>query len=218
MGRRSWRSLWDMPPLGRRPASRAAALTALVSVALLAGCTEDRAAPPPAPPTTVPLEEIDLASVAVGRDPFCDLLDESSVADALGGEPRRTDGWETGDRRRVGGTRDVVHETGCSFRRGRTEATAWVFTPPVTRADARRLVEQRRTRRACEAAGELRFGRPGTVQLCAQGGTRLVTMAGLFGDAWLTCEVSTPGRGTGTDALEGAQRWCVEVVYAAGPA
>ena len=191
-------------------------MVALLSTALLAGCTEDRPAPPPAPPTTVPLDEIDLASVAVARAPFCDRLDEASVADALGGEPRRTDGWESGDRRRVGSTRDVVHESGCSYRRGRTEAAAWVFAQPVTRWEARALVEERRTRRGCEAAGELRFGRPGGVQECLEEESRRVSMAGLFGDAWLTCEVSTPANRPEADALEQAQRWCVEVVYAAG--
>ena len=140
------------------------------------------------------------------------------MADVLGGEPRRTDSWENGDRRRVGGTRDVVHEAGCSYRRGPTEATAWVFTAPVSRREARGLLRQRRTAQGCEPAGELAFGRPGAVLRCGQDERSLVTMAGLFGDAWLTCEVSSPARRPEARAVEEAQRWCVEVVYAAGAA
>jgi hypothetical protein len=211
-----------MPRVARRIVTVAAAL----SLGLAAGCTGDTgdtgdtAPPPPAPPTTVDLSEIDLTSVAVSRAPFCDALAESSatkaLVDALGGEPRRTDAWESGDRRRVGGSRDVVHEAGCSYRRGGSGASAWVFAAPVTRRDARSLLEQRRDADGCSPAGELRFGRPGLVQLCAQAETRLVTMAGLFGDAWLTCEVSSVDSTPVGESLERAQRWCVEVVYAAG--
>lgn len=210
-----------MPPPARRlrtgRVNVAAAVAVTVLSGLLAGCTEDAAPPPPAPPTTVPLEDIDLTGATVVRSPFCDRLDEESLAAVLGGEPRRTDAWESGDRRRVGATRDVVHEAGCSYRRAGFEASAWVFAQPVTRRDARTPLKQLRAVKGCSPAGELDFGRPGEVVLCRQPQGRLVRMAGLFGDAWLTCEVRSAGRAAADEALERAQRWCVDVVYAAGP-
>ena len=56
------------------------------------------------------------------------------------------------------------------------------------------------------------------VQLCRETSSRTVTMAGLFGSAWFTCEVTTPSAEDDSERLASAERWCVEVVVAAGTA
>jgi hypothetical protein len=49
---------------------------------------------------------------------------------------------------------------------------------------------------------------------------RAVTLRGLFGDAWLSCEVSTPSAASVGDprreAERRAQRWCVSVATSVG--
>jgi hypothetical protein len=48
----------------------------------------------------------------------------------------------------------------------------------------------------------------------------MVRMGGLFGDAWVACELGGPVSQRRSTALERAQRWCAEVVtaMAAAPA
>jgi hypothetical protein len=45
-------------------------------------------------------------------------------------------------------------------------------------------------------------------------GTSRASYRGLFGDAWLVCEVEQPA-GAAADALDVAGRWCVGVLQAA---
>ncbi len=211
----------------RLPALRRTAIalpTAVLLAGGLVGCTGTSEDPVPPAPTETPLAEVDLSGVAVAREPFCDALDPDAVADVLGGAPRSTDAYESGDTRRLApGLRDVVHEHGCTFDRGRSRAAAWVFAQPVTAAQARALVRERKDVRGCAPAGDLRFGTPGSVLACVgkvRGrAVRRTSLAGLFGDAWLTCEVTRPtaSEGAGPDrvARESAQRWCASVATAA---
>jgi hypothetical protein len=48
-----------------------------------------------------------------------------------------------------------------------------------------------------------------------QQGTTRTSYRGLFGDAWLVCEVEQPAGAT-ADPLDLAGRWCVGVLEAAG--
>ena len=44
-----------------------------------------------------------------------------------------------------------------------------------------------------------------------------VTLRGLFGDAWLTCRLSTPGTvGGATQTVRRAEQWCVRVATTLG--
>lgn len=183
----------------------------------LAGCTDDEEEPAPVVPTTVAVEDIDLSGVRADRAAFCDRLDEDAVAEALGGEPRKTDSYSSGDRRQVSpGVVDVVHEYGCTYRRGRHAARAWLFAQPVTVTDARDLLADRRATKGCRPAGDLAFGSPGLVQECTEQRVRRVTMAGLLGDGWLTCEVLSPAGAPRAAALERAQRWCAAMALTTG--
>ena len=186
-------------------------LALLVAVGLtgLVGCTGEESAPAPVVPTTVAVEDIDLSGVRAVRADFCERLDEEAIGAVVGGEPRKSDSYSKGDRREVSpGVVDVVNEYGCTYRRGKRVAQAWLFAQPVTKDDARALLAERRTTKGCRPAGDLEFGTPGLVQQCEGDGVRRTTMAGLFGDGWLTCEAQAP--------LEDAQRWCAAVALTTG--
>jgi hypothetical protein len=187
----------------------------VVAATLVSGCTGETA-PGPARPTQTPLAEIDLSGLTVGRGPFCEALDEGSVEGVLDGAPAATDHYVSGERRRLApGVRDVVDEFGCTFQGAETATQAWVFAPPATRPDVRSWLAERASVRGCSPTGDVAFGSPGQVLSCDGRGSRTVTMAGLFGDAFLTCEVTTTARSDAATALESAQRWCASVARAA---
>jgi hypothetical protein len=195
---------------------------ALVLVAALAGCTaEEPPTPEPdADPEPTTLESYDTSGVNVVRGPFCDRVSPTGIEHALGDVPADSESWDDGDRERLpDGTRDRVHEYGCRWTAAdSTQASAWVFAPPVTPAQARALTRDV-TRDAfgadCRPAPDATdFGAPGATATCSlDTGHTLVERAGLFGDAWLTCGVSAAG--DPADLAVRASEWCVQVVEAA---
>lgn len=205
------------------PVSAAVAATLL----LLGGCTSGSAAPRDSA-APVPLDKVDLSGVSAVRAPYCETLDERALSALLGGRRWRDSSYAPGDRVRLSpGLRDVAHEYGCTFRRRGITARTWVFAQPVTRRQARGYLADRRGVPGCRTAGVLRFGFPGVVQACrparradtagAAPGTDLVTMAGLFGSGYLTCQVSVAAGSVGRDdLLDRAQRWCASVATTVG--
>lgn len=171
-------------------------------------------ATPPAPDR--PVDRTDVSALPIEREPFCDLVDDQAVPTALGLPVARREHYTSGDRVRLGERRDVSHEYGCVFGAGDGEARAWVFVPPVSPADARRLVDDARRDPACTfPSPSLGFGRPGLTSVCERGKSTEVTHAGLFGDAWLTCRLTVPGTET-LSARARADRWCLHVVTTLG--
>lgn len=188
----------------------------LVLGLLLTGCTG--AAPsrsPVAPassaePTTLASYDAQGARAVRGR--FCDRVSPTGIEHALGEAAEHRDSWENGDRVRLpDGTRDRIHEYGCSWTApDGTRARAWVFAPPVSRARARSLAEETRGKRCRPVSGQP-FGKPSAAVSCrVGGGERMVRFAGLFGDGWLTCELTD--RAVDVAA---ASAWCVTVLEAA---
>jgi hypothetical protein len=161
----------------------------------------------PAPFAATPLAEVDTTALTVPRAGFCDAVDEREVALALGAEPTASDTWADGEEIEVAeGVVDVVQEHGCSWRAGPVSASAWVFAPPVTASRAETL--GREAARGCEPiAGAAEFGTASVAVDCA----RTTSYRGLFGDAWLVCEL------TGADPAR-ADGWCSAVVRAASSA
>jgi hypothetical protein len=209
--------------MGRRttgaagPAARL--LGVLVLLAATAACTT---AEPPSPGAVepdlgTPLSQVHTRRLVVPREPFCDRLPAVVVERALGGPARNRAAYNSGDRVRLTpAVRDVAHEHGCVFRgRKKAVARAWVFAPPVTRARARALVAAAATAVGCSPVADApAFGRPSAATVCEAGGVRLTTYAGLFGDAWLSCSLSTTTLGPGA-LLDQAGRWCAAVALAA---
>ena len=95
------------------------------------------------------------------------------------------------------GVTDVSHEFNCTFDASTgAQARVWVFAEPVTTAVGRSIVQEARREPGCAVRPDApTFGTPSVGTLCRTGSpaSRAVTLRGLFGDAWLSCRLSTPG-------------------------
>lgn len=195
-----------------------AAVTAVVlGSALIAGCGGDDD-PAPAPATAgPPISELTTSELNLVRVDFCDLVPKAAVRRALAGAARSASSWGNGDPVPGGGPGDVGHEVGCAWKGagGRT-ARAWVFARPVSPAFAGSLVRAGAEQERCRAVKGPAFGKPALTQVCTvpeKNVTGLVTRfrhAGLFGDTWLTCEVTGPAAKR-DDVRSRAGSWCVGV-------
>ncbi len=195
-------------------------LAGLVLLAGVTACEADQAPEPSAPPptpTSTPLASIDTSALVVPRATFCARVSPADAQTALGGEVASSASYGNGERARLTPTvRDVAHEYGCSWTStDDTRARAWVFAPPVTTARAREL------RRAADGPGcralsqAPSFGRPGVAVRCVDGDRVRVALSGLFGDAWLSCELEVERGGAGTGLVDQTGQWCVTVAQAA---
>lgn len=159
--------------------------------------------PTPAKPAVLhygaPLPSVDTTVMRVARRAFCAKVPRADVRAALGGAPRSVSAYSPGQR--VAPLHDVVDEYGCVWRGRSTTARAWVFGTPVTRAWAKTLAA---VPHRCAAVHGGRFGHPSVAYAC--GGT--TTFAGLFGDAWLTCSLTS-------HATTRVGRWCVAAARSA---
>ena len=215
---------------------------AVIGLGIALGGSEDpapQASPTPTPsPSGTPLTDVDTRVVAVARQSFCAAVAPESVVRALGEVPGRQSGADSGDAsaavtsrtwdngqavRLESGLEDVAHEYGCAWRApGGRVARAWVFTPPVTPGEARTLSRTAADGSGCETVqGAAAYG-AGSVSLsCTGDGSRTRSWRGLFGDGWLTCELSEPTDPrpalTPDVALpDRASDWCSAVLDAAG--
>lgn len=208
------RILAPMSDRSRRPPTAAVAVAAVAL--LLAGCTGADPAPEtdPTDPGT-PLASYDTTEVALARAPYCDRVDPGAIAAALGEVAQRTSSHDNGEPLRLAdGTRDVAHEYGCSWSVGRATARTWLFAPPITADRARALVSEARSAPGCEADAQApAFGTPSLALVCTDDGRVAASYRGLFGDAWLVCELTA--RGDREDVVRRAGRWCVAVATAA---
>jgi len=173
----------------------------------------------PTPPT--PMASLDLSGLPIDRTDFCSRLDQGDVEDALGGPVTDTAHYGSGDRvALVPGVVDVSHEYNCTYDAADgTQARAWVFAEPVTGAVGRRIVQEARTEPDCRPLDRApTYGTPSVGTLCrvARPAARAVTLRGLFGDAWLSCRLSTPGTGDALGTVQRAEQWCVRVATTLG--
>jgi len=188
---------------------------------LALGGGDDSAPPAPTPPTaktfsTTPLAGYDTTGAVVQRGAFCDRVDPRQVTAALGGDAADATSWKNGDTIVVAkGVKDVTHEYGCRWTGvDGTVAEAWVFAPPVGADEAQQMVRDAAKAAGCEPGNGPAFGGPTLALTCTKGGAVRTSYRGLFGDAWLTCEVARPA-GADWDAADRAGRWCVGVLQAA---
>lgn len=177
----------------------------------------DEPAPARTPFTTTPLSGYDTTGVVATRGPFCDRVDERQVSAALGGEATDSSAWQNGDTIDLGnGVQDVAHEFGCRWTAADgTVAQAWVFAPPVGADQAQRLARSAAKGPGCEKGSGPPFGSPTLALICTKDGVARASYRGLFGDAWLVCEVTRPAGAT-WDMTDRAGRWCVGVLQAVG--
>ena len=93
-------------------------------------------------------------------------------------------------------------------------ARAWVFARPVTARLASRVVRDAAGQERCRTAGNAGFGDPSYRQVCRVGDTQRARRAGLFGQTWLTCELTVPASTPAREVDQRTDAWCVEVVNA----
>jgi hypothetical protein len=189
----------------------------LVLMGALSACSSpDSPATGPAPTAAgTPLGSYVTTGFAVPRADFCGLIAEETAARALEGSVVGTDAHVNGDRVEVAkGVTDVVHEFSCSWRGGDgTTVSAWVFAPPITASEARDLRRSVTRDRSCEAVSGPEFGASSVPTVCHRGkGRTQVAFHGLFGDAWLSCAITGPGKPKALRAR--AAGWCVDVLAA----
>ena len=180
------------------------------------GADDKEPAPAPTPFTTTPLTGYDTSGVVVQRGAFCAGVDERQVSAAVGSAATDATSWQNGDPVDVGnGAQDLGHEFGCRWTGADgTVAQAWVFAPPVGADQARQLVRSAAKGPGCQIGSGPAFGSPTLALTCTKDGVVQASYRGLFGDAWLVCEVARPAGAT-WDAVDRAGRWCVGVLRAA---
>ena len=173
-------------------------------------------ADPDEPFATTALASYDTLSASISRQPFCEAVDQRQVEAALDAEVDSSTSWKNGDTVEVtDGVEDLVHEFGCQYTAAdQTMARAWVFAPPMDATQAERLVRSAAKGPGCEAADGPAFGEPTLALVCTKDGITRASYRGLFGDAWLVCEIVRPAGAT-WDAVDRAGRWCVGVLEAA---
>ena len=153
----------------------------------------------------------------VPRIEFCASVPDEAVSDALGGKADSKAAYGNGDREKLDGAgEDVLHELGCSWStdagldREGVGVRAARSTPPSRGARSPRAAAPRG---AGSSSGPA-FGTPTVTQVCRRpGGEQRVRHAGLFGQTWLSCEVSAPSA-QATGIRERADAWCVQVANA----
>lgn len=176
---------------------------------------------PSSSPTRTPMASLDLSGLPIERTEFCDRLDEGDVEDALGGPATDTAHYGSGDRVALApGVVDVSHEYNCTYDAGDgTQARVWVFAEPVTASVGSGIVRDARAESGCRPLRKApTFGTPaiGTICRTTKPEARAVTLRGLFGDAWLSCRLSTPGSADVLGTVRRAEQWCVRVATTLG--
>lgn len=177
-------------------------------------------APRPTPSASpTPERDVDLTALPIPRGPFCDLLDDTDLVTALGGRVSRSDHYNSGDRAHLApGVTDISHEYGCSFYAASgAAARAWVFAQPVQTGQARALARQASHASGCRpVASTPTFGRPSATTACRRKGATEVTMQGLFGEAWFSCQLTVPGDRPLRGSVRRTESWCVHVAEKVG--
>jgi hypothetical protein len=179
-----------------------------------------RAAPTSAA-TPTPLADLDLSGLPVPRRSFCAALEQDAIETALRGPVTRTEHYDSGDRARLAtGLTDIAHEYNCGYASAPgARARAWVFAEPVTTPVARNLVRDAAGGTGCAPVTDgPRFGTPSVGTVCRTGrpATTAVTLRGLFGDAWLSCQLTTPGTAGASATVRRAEQWCARVASTVG--
>lgn len=195
----------------------ATAVVVGVGVLLADGDDTDSNRPTTPEAASVPLTELDTTQMVAERAAFCDDVPAEAVSEALDGDAVATADYGNGDRAKVvGDVRDVSHEFSCAWRGADgTVARAWVFVPPVTRASADSLIAEARKAKGClPDAGAPAYGVPSLALACEDGGTRLRSYRGLFGDAWVTCQLAAPASVGAEEQADRGSRWCASVATA----
>ena len=213
------------PSPGRRRTALAAvlagvlALGSVVAWVLVTRSSGDAPTRPAVPPSATAV--VDLSALGVERTPFCDRLQDTDVRSALDAPVTGSDEYRSGDRVLLApGVSDVSHEFGCTYNAATgAQARVWVFAEPVSGAEAARIGRGARRTPGCRPLDSTpAFGRSpaGTVCRATTPYGQRVTLRGLFGDAWLSCQLGTAGSEPRAEVVRRGSRWCVRVARTLG--
>ena len=173
---------------------------------------------PTAAPT--PLSDVDVSHLPISRGPFCAALKQDDIEAALGGPVTRTGHYDSGARATLAtGLTDIAHEYNCGYSAASgAEARAWVFAAPVTRSAAASFTRESMGAGCRQLSDVPRFGSPSAASVCraSTGAPTVVTLRGLFGVSWLSCQLTTPRNAATPDPVRRAERWCVQVATTVG--
>lgn len=172
-------------------------------------------------PSSAPIESLDLSGLPIERGPFCDALEDDDVEDALAAPVATARQFDSGQRAPLtAGVRDLTHEYGCMFTAATgARARVWVFAAPVTPRLATTIAREVRRERGCAPlTAAPTYGRPSGSTVCpaATAPGREVTLRGLFGDAWLSCQLTSASREPAPETVRRADQWCVRVATTLG--
>jgi hypothetical protein len=169
---------------------------------------------PRAAPSPTPLGELAAERIELPRLEFCKLVQPRTIAAALDASgsklPEGTEETSYGNGDEVElrpNHTQRLQELGCTWTLGSESVSAWIFARPVDESFARTIIDAARPQKRCRITGG-GFGTVGLSQECpaANGATR-VRHAGLFGQTWLTCQV------TGVDDVSArAELWCSSLI------
>ena len=182
----------------------------------------ERSEPSPSPSASD--RPLDLSNLPVARSLACGTLDDRELVAALGADVDNRDDYTSGDTIEIApGITDIAHEDGCVFTADGAEARVWVFAAPVGTPEAQRLVREVRGVRGCTFPRDgTGFGTPGLTSVCpvrprdGEPTAVAATLRGLFGDAWLSCQLSGPGSEGPNVVRQRADQWCVHVATTLG--
>ena len=176
----------------------------------------------PATPTArpTPLSDVDVSHLPIPRGPFCAALKQDDIEAALAGPVTRTGHYDSGARATLAtGLTDIAHEYNCGYSAASgAEARAWVFAAPMTRSAAVALLRKSPAAGCRQLSDGPRFGAPSAASVCraGTGAPTVVTLRGLFGGSWLSCQLTTPRGAATPDPVRRAERWCVQVATTVG--
>jgi hypothetical protein len=165
---------------------------------------------PETPEVKGDLSTADTTTMHVRRGAFCDRVPTEDATEALGGAATEKKAYSDGDQTGISGeVSDVAQEYGCIWtgpEDSATSARAWVFAPPVTLDWATQMTKS--VPKGCKAAS--------VVLTCVDAKKQpKVILRGLFGDAWLSCELTGKAGEAAATLQKRASRWCLVTATAA---
>jgi hypothetical protein len=173
---------------------------------------------PETPEVKGDLSTADTTTMHVRRGAFCDRVPTEDVTEALGGAAAEKKAYGDGDQTVITGeTTDVAQEYGCIWtgpEESTTSARAWVFAPPVTLDWATQMTKS--VPKGCKASSTPAYGKPSVALTCVDAKKQpKVVLRGLFGDAWLSCELTGKAGEEAATLQKRASRWCLVTATAA---
>ena len=204
-----------MSALRQLPAS----VVALLVLGALAACGEDGTADRPDGTPVESPSAFDAATATLVAEPFCEEVDTTLVAGALG-MPADTVALVSErvvdqDRPGAGKGSGPSDVNSCTFG-SRKKRLVVAVQPRRARADVLRRVDGYRQQPDCQVMDDPWFGTPGVVAGCTErGGRRAVAVVGLVGGSGFFCS-SVVDAGAGTELVEATVEVCRDTLETLG--